>query len=132
MKEFTWSLGAEYWYQDSFALRMGYFNESLDKGARKFLTLGAGFKYNVVKIDISYFNALSAITSVYLIASVVPMLSMFDFVLKGTVAIWIFSFYNVQPIIILSITSIMWLLNFVLPAIIGSYFVLTFKPNFVK
>ena len=86
----------------------------------------------IFKIDISYFNALSAITSVYLIASVVPVLSMFDFVLKGTVAIWIFSFYNVQPIIILSITSIMWLLNFVLPAIIGSYFVLTFKPNFVK
>ena len=100
----------------------------------RFVTFSHQFYFLLLifKIDISYFNALSAITSVYLIASVVPMLSMFDFVLKGTVAIWIFSFYNVQPIIILSITSIMWLLNFVLPAIIGSYFVLTFKPNFVK
>lgn len=86
----------------------------------------------IFKIDISYFDAISAITSVYLIASIIPMLSLFDFVLKGTVAIWIFSFYNVQPLTILSITSIMWILNFVLPAIIGSYFVLTFKPNFVK
>lgn len=86
----------------------------------------------IFKIDISYFDAISAITSVYLIASIIPMLSLFDFVLKGTVAIWVFSFYNVLPLTILSITSIMWILNFVLPAIIGSYFVLTFKPNFVK
>jgi len=56
----------------------------------------------------------------------------FDVVLKGTVAIWVFSFYNLEPLTVLSITSIMWILNFVLPAIIGSYFVLTFKPNFVK
>lgn len=61
LKEFTWSLSTEYWYQDSFALRLGYFNESLDKGARKFLTLGAGFKYNVVKIDISYLFSASRV-----------------------------------------------------------------------
>ena len=86
----------------------------------------------IFKIDISYFDVISAITSVYLIASIIPMLSLFDAVLKGTVAIWVFSFYNLEPLTILSITSIMWILNFVLPAIIGSYFVLTFKPNFVK
>jgi uncharacterized membrane protein YbhN (UPF0104 family) len=86
----------------------------------------------IFKIDISYFDVISAITSVYLIASIIPMLSLFDVVLKGTVAIWVFSFYNLEPLTILSITSIMWILNFVLPAIIGSYFVLTFKPNFVK
>ena len=44
LKEFTWALGAEYKYQDSFAFRAGYFNESEDKGARKFFALGAGFK----------------------------------------------------------------------------------------
>jgi len=54
LKEVTYSVGAEYLYQDSFALRMGYFNESPDKGARKFFSLGAGFKYNVVKVDVSY------------------------------------------------------------------------------
>lgn len=58
LKEFTYSAGAEYSYQDSFALRMGYFHESPMKGARKFFSLGAGFKYNVVKVDVSYlFNA---------------------------------------------------------------------------
>ncbi len=39
LKEFTWALGAEYLYQDSFAIRAGFFNESEDKGARKFLAL---------------------------------------------------------------------------------------------
>ena len=52
LKEFTWALGAEYMYQDSFALRLGYFNENELKGARKFFSLGAGFKYNVVKVDV--------------------------------------------------------------------------------
>ncbi len=61
LKEFTWALGAEYWYQDSFALRTGYFSESVEKGARKYLTLGAGFKYNIVKIDVSYLFSASKV-----------------------------------------------------------------------
>lgn len=54
LKEFTWSLGAEFMYDESFALRVGYFNEHELKGARKFFTLGAGFKYNVIDVDLSY------------------------------------------------------------------------------
>lgn len=61
LKEFTYSVGAEYSYQDSFALRLGYFNESPVKGARRFFSLGAGFKYNVVKIDVSYLFSASKI-----------------------------------------------------------------------
>jgi hypothetical protein len=61
LKEFTWALGAEYWYQDSFAFRAGYFNESLEKGARKFATIGAGFKYNIVKVDVSYLFSTSKV-----------------------------------------------------------------------
>ncbi|WP_405608168.1 hypothetical protein [Polaribacter sp. Asnod1-A03] len=84
----------------------------------------------IFKIDISYFDAISAITSVYLIASIIPMLSLFDVVLKGSVAIWVFSFFNnISPLTILSTTTLMWILNFVLPAIVGSYFVIIFKPN---
>lgn len=61
LKEFTYALGAEYWYQDSFALRMGYFNENKLKGARKYFTLGSGFKYNIVKIDVSYLFSTSTV-----------------------------------------------------------------------
>ena len=61
MKEITYSVGAEYLYQDSFAMRMGYFHENPDKGARQFFSLGAGFKYNVVKVDVSYLFSTSKI-----------------------------------------------------------------------
>jgi hypothetical protein len=61
LKEVTYSLGTEYLYQDSFALRAGYFHENKDKGARQFFSLGAGFKYNVVKVDVSYLFSTSKV-----------------------------------------------------------------------
>ena len=61
LKEFTYSVGAEYLYQDSFAFRLGYFHESPDKGARKFFSLGAGFKYNIIKVDVSYLFSASKV-----------------------------------------------------------------------
>lgn len=61
LKEFTYSVGTEYLYQDSFALRLGYFHESPLKGARQFFSLGAGFKYNVVKVDLSYLFSASQV-----------------------------------------------------------------------
>ncbi|WP_396185334.1 type IX secretion system outer membrane channel protein PorV [Flavobacterium sp.] len=61
LKEITYSAGAEYLYQDSFSLRMGYFHENQDKGARQYFSLGAGFKYNVVKVDVSYLFSTSQV-----------------------------------------------------------------------
>ncbi|MHA7059711.1 type IX secretion system outer membrane channel protein PorV [Aquimarina sp. M1] len=63
LKEFTWSLGGEYVYKDVFAFRAGYFNEAEEKGARKFVSLGAGFKYTIVNLDISYLFSTSAVRS---------------------------------------------------------------------
>ncbi|MFC5044151.1 type IX secretion system outer membrane channel protein PorV [Aquimarina hainanensis] len=63
LKEITWGLGAEYVYRDVFSFRTGYFNEHEDKGARKFVSLGAGFKYTIVNIDISYLFSTSAVKS---------------------------------------------------------------------
>ncbi|PKV52733.1 long-subunit fatty acid transport protein [Aquimarina sp. MAR_2010_214] len=63
LKEITWALGAEYMYRDVFAFRAGYFNESEEKGARKFLSLGAGFRYNIVNLDISYLFSTSSVRS---------------------------------------------------------------------
>ncbi len=61
LKEITWATGIEYVFQDSFALRTGYFNESLEKGSRRFLTLGAGFSLDFATIDISYLFSTSKI-----------------------------------------------------------------------
>lgn len=63
LKEFTWSLGAEYVYDDAFSLRAGYFNESDLKGARKFATLGAGFEFNAIDIDLSYLFSTGSVRS---------------------------------------------------------------------
>ncbi len=85
----------------------------------------------IFKADVSYIDALSATCAMYLISSFIPMLSVFDAVLKGTVAIFIFTFLNLNTLTILSITTFMWILNFAIPAMIGSYFVLTFKLKLV-
>lgn len=61
LKEVTYGAGLEYWYQDSFAFRTGYFNESKQKGARKYATLGAGFKYSSITLDVSYLFSISKI-----------------------------------------------------------------------
>lgn len=61
LKEITWAAGIEYVFQESFALRTGYFNESLEKGSRRFLTLGAGFSLDFANIDISYLFSTSKI-----------------------------------------------------------------------
>jgi hypothetical protein len=54
LKEISTSFGIEYWYDNQFAVRAGYFNENRLKGDRQFLTVGIGLKYNVFGFDISY------------------------------------------------------------------------------
>ena len=63
LKELTYSVGTEYRYQDSFALRLGYFYENPDKGARTFFSIGAGFAYNIMKLDVSYLFGTSNVTN---------------------------------------------------------------------
>jgi len=54
LSEYNLALGMEYWYAKQFAIRGGFFYEDKNKGGRKFATLGAGFRYNIIGIDISY------------------------------------------------------------------------------
>lgn len=63
LQEVTWAIGAEYWFRDVFAFRAGYFNENPEKGARQFMSLGAGFKYTTITIDISYLISTSKVVS---------------------------------------------------------------------
>jgi len=59
LKEITAAIGLEYRFEDSFSIRTGYFNESQDKGARRYLTMGAGFDIKSLDIDISYLFSTS-------------------------------------------------------------------------
>ena len=80
-------------------------------------------------IEINYIDAMIIVTTMYLISSVIPTIFVFDALVKGSVAIYLFSVLTISEIAILSTAMLMWLLNFVLPTLIGSIFVLTFKPN---
>lgn len=59
MREFTLSPGLEYWYNEQFAIRGGYFHESETKGNRNYFTAGAGFRLNVFTLDFSYLMPLA-------------------------------------------------------------------------
>jgi long-subunit fatty acid transport protein len=58
LEQFTIGLGMEYWYNQLFALRTGYFFENPYNGNRRFITFGAGLRYNIVGVDFSYIYAL--------------------------------------------------------------------------
>src|SRR6056297_519447 len=60
LREITWTLGMEYWYDEVFAVRLGYFNEHVSKGNRKYMTFGFGFNYNGFNLDMSYLVSTSA------------------------------------------------------------------------
>ena len=54
MHEIAYSIGAEYWYRNQFAIRTGYFHEHATKGNRKYFTVGIGLRLNVFALDFSY------------------------------------------------------------------------------
>ncbi len=60
LREMTLSLGAEYWYNKQFAVRLGYFMEADTKGNRKYLTAGVGVRYSVFGLDFSYLAPVSS------------------------------------------------------------------------
>ncbi|WP_415372136.1 hypothetical protein [Patiriisocius sp. Uisw_047] len=68
------------------------------------------------------------IFTMYFFVSIIPSLFIFDVVIRSGVAVWLFSIIDVPEPTVLCTVLTMWLLNFVLPALIGSYFVMTFKP----
>lgn len=80
--------------------------------------------------NLYYFEAMVLITSMYLLASIIPSIAIFDVVIKGSVAVFVFGYAQVNELTILAIIMLMWLLNFAIPSVFGSYFVLNFKlPN---
>ena len=54
LHEIMYSVGAEYWYANQFAIRAGYFHEHELKGNRKFFSAGVGLKLNVFSLDFAY------------------------------------------------------------------------------
>ena len=80
-------------------------------------------------VDIDYLIALPLIYLMYLISSVIPGFVLFDWLVKGSVAVTLFRYFDVDEIVILSVTASMWILNFAVPSVIGSFYVLTFNSK---
>lgn len=87
------------------------------------------FLLTIFGIDVSYENAMIAITTMYFLASIIPSVFIFDVIIKGSVALYVFDIVGVNNLTILSIITLMWILNFVLPSIIGSFFVMRFNAS---
>src|SRR5690606_10196323 len=69
--------------------------------------------------EIGYFEVIIAISSMYLLSSIIPSIFIFDVVIKGGVAVYFFGFIGVSESIVLTIVTFMWILNFVIPSVIG-------------
>jgi hypothetical protein len=87
------------------------------------------FLLHLFHFNIMILEAFAFTSAMYILASVIPALSVFDVVIKGSISVYLFGLLGYNPMAVLSIVLIMWLLNFALPALIGSYFVITFKPK---
>jgi hypothetical protein len=79
MKEFQVSAGAEYSYNNQFALRAGYFYEDKTKGNRRYFTTGVGLKYNVFGLNFSYLIPTSSGTTQNPLANTLRFSLIFDF-----------------------------------------------------
>ena len=78
--------------------------------------------------EVSFLTAMALIFAMYFLVSTVPTIFIFDVVVRGGVAVWLFSFAGISDLMVLSTVLVMWILNFVLPSIIGSYFVIAYQP----
>lgn len=85
------------------------------------------FLFLAFDVDLPYLILMSAITSIYFLASSLPTFQFLDFAVKGSVAVYFFGLLGVNKWIVVFISTLMWFLNVVLPVIIGSYYVLNFK-----
>jgi len=83
----------------------------------------------IMGIETDYPTLISLIFCMYFMASIIPSLAIFDWVIKGSIAIWLFDFVGLNQLTVVTVTTIMWILNFAIPSIIGSIFVLNFKTN---
>jgi len=74
-----------------------------------------------------YLEAIFLIFAMYLFVSIIPTFFVLDIVVRGGVAIWLFSLVGVTELTVLSAVLAMWILNFMLPAIWGSFYVINHK-----
>jgi hypothetical protein len=87
------------------------------------------FLFLAFDVDLPYLTMMATIATVYFLASSLPSFQFLDFAVKGSVAVFFFGKLGINEWIVVFIATLMWFLNVVLPVVIGSYYVLKFKPK---
>ena len=97
----------------------------------KYLVFSHQFYFLLVLlgVDLGYLECMSLLSLSYLISSLIPGFVIFDWLVKGSVAVAVFGRFGVDEILVLSITSVMWLLNFGFPSLVGTLYVMTFRSS---
>ena len=90
------------------------------------------FLFLAFDVDLPYFTLMGTIASVYFLASSLPTFQFLDFAVKGGVSVYFFGLLGINEWVIVFISMLMWFLNIVLPVLIGSVYVLRFKPQLQK
>ena len=85
------------------------------------------FLLNFFGTEINTYETMPIIFAMYLLASVIPTIFIFDVVIRGGIAVWLFSMAGIPECPVLCTVLAMWLLNFVIPAIWGSFYVVTHR-----
>ena len=86
------------------------------------------FLFLLFGVDLPYAEMLAVIAAVYFLGSSLPTFQLFDFAVRGGVAVFFFGLTGVNEWIVVFAATLQWLLNIVIPVSIGSYFVFRFKP----
>lgn len=85
------------------------------------------FLLKLFNVESDYITLINLLFCMYFLASVIPSLTIFDWAIKGSVALWIFKFIELNELTIITVTSLMWFLNFAIPALLGSIFIFNFR-----
>ena len=82
---------------------------------------------NTFDNDILYLEAIPLITIMLLFVSIIPTIVFTELSVRGSVAVFLFGMITSNTIAVFSATFIMWIINFVFPALIGTVFVFSLK-----
>ncbi|MBT5273391.1 MAG: hypothetical protein HOL74_01045 [Flavobacteriales bacterium] len=81
----------------------------------------------VFDVQIGYINAMILITTMLLVISIIPTIAITEIGIRGSVALFLFGLVSVNAVGILSATFVMWVINLLLPALIGTIFIFSLK-----
>lgn len=90
------------------------------------------FLFRAFEVHLPYATLMGAIAAVYFMASSLPSFQFLDFAVKGSVALFFFGKLGVDDWTVVFISTLMWLMNVVVPVLLGSYFILIFKPQWAS